>query len=46
MRVGGANNRFVIPANHIIQETHRAGVWNEGADFRFIDARSHENQYG
>src|SRR5690349_12288743 len=38
MRVGDANDRFVIPINNIIQETHRAGVGDEGANFGLIDS--------
>lgn len=46
VRVGDANDRFVIPTNNIIQETHRAGVRDEGANLEFIDQHSRENQYG
>jgi hypothetical protein len=46
MRVADANDRFVIPANNIIQKTHRAGVGDEVANFGFIDQAPHENQYG
>ena len=43
MRVADANDRFVIPTNNSIQETHRAGVRDESANLRFIDERSHSD---
>lgn len=45
MRIGHANDRFVIPTKHPIQEAHRAGVGDEGADIGFINERNHESQY-
>ena len=45
MRVGDTNDRIVIPGNDAIQEAHRAGVGDEGANFRFVDEQSHEGQY-
>ena len=46
MRVADANDRFIIPTNNIIQETHRAGVRDEGTNLGFIDQHNHDNQYG
>ena len=41
MRVSDANDRFVIPIDHVIQQTHRAGMRDKGTDFRFVDGRVH-----
>ena len=41
MRLGKANNRFVIPVEYAIQQTHCPGVRNQSADFRFVDRRVH-----
>ena len=43
MRIGDANDRFVIPTKNTIQEAHRAGVGDEGADIGFINERNHES---
>jgi hypothetical protein len=39
MRIGKANNRFIIPVEDAIQQTHCPGVRNQNADFRFVDRR-------
>jgi hypothetical protein len=43
MRIGDANDRFVIPTKNTIQEAHRAGVGDEGADIGLINERNHES---
>src|ERR1700745_3386065 len=37
MRTTDADNRLVVPLDYAIEQTHQAGVWNESADFRFVD---------
>jgi adenine deaminase len=41
MRVGDANDYFVIPTKNAIQEAHRAEVGDKGANFGFIDEHVH-----
>src|SRR5205814_8365188 len=37
MRITDAGNRPIVPLGYAIQQTHQTGVWDERADFRFID---------
>jgi hypothetical protein len=37
MRISGADNRAIIPLGYSIQQAHQTGMWDEGADFRFVN---------
>ena len=37
MRFTRTDNRFVVPLEHVIQQTHKTGMRDERADFRFGD---------
>ena len=44
MRISHADNRAIIPLDYAIQQAHQPGMWNEGADFRFVNQRIHGSQ--
>src|SRR5882724_1952134 len=44
MRASDANDRFVIPIDHVIQQTHCAGMRYEGTDLRLINERVHSGK--
>src|SRR5437773_11366640 len=37
MRVTQANNRLVVPLDYTIKQAHEPRVWNQRADFGFVD---------
>ena len=37
MRIADASNRFIVPLGYAIQQAHQTGVWDQRADFRFVN---------